>query len=391
MQSALPRVRFQSEYPVKKVVSPLIELPIEYQLVEKAGQGSFGEIYKIYNTLTRTLHACKVEFKDTRQQNQQSLLVKEYNTFQQLKGIPQVPQPYQLIQQQDYKLIIMPYYGSGNLEELRKKQIHEKFSETCIIRMAYCLISVIEAVHERKYVHRDIKPENFLVGSFGDHHTVYLIDFGLAKPFVDAQGIHIQQADNKGMVGTARYTSINSHLGAEQSRRDDLEAMCYVLLYLYNGQLPWQNFNCQTRQEKFLKILEAKQKFASGQLEINIPPILKKIYDHSKGLRFDEQPNYSKMKEICKEGFSKTRPYCFDWCVVDCKIKPFEDINDGQSELASEFSTVRKQLKGQTTDQISTNLKKILPCEQIKEEDEESISELPNVQKITKFYQNKKH
>lgn len=54
-----------------------------------------------------------------------------------------------------------------------------------------------------------------------------------------------------------------------------------------------------------MKILDAKQKFASGQLEINIPPILKKIYDHSKGLRFDEQPNYTKMKEICKEGFNK--------------------------------------------------------------------------------------
>jgi casein kinase I family protein HRR25 len=56
----------------------------------------------------------------------------------------------------------------GNLEELRKKQIGEKFSEHCIVRLAYCLISVIEACHERKYVHRDIKPENFLVGSYGD-------------------------------------------------------------------------------------------------------------------------------------------------------------------------------------------------------------------------------
>ncbi|CAD8192353.1 unnamed protein product [Paramecium pentaurelia] len=391
MQTTLPKVRLQSEYPVKKVVSPQIELPAEFILVEKAGQGSFGEIYKIYNTITKTLHACKVEFKDTRQQNQQSLLVKEYNTLMQLKGNQQIPQPYQLIQQQDYKLIIMPFYGSGNLEELRKKQLNEKFSETCIIRLAYCLITAIESVHERKFVHRDIKPENFLVGSNGDHHTVYLIDFGLAKPYLDQQGIHIPQADNKGMVGTARYTSINSHLGAEQSRRDDLEAMCYVLLYLYNGQLPWQNFSCQTRQEKFLKILEAKQKFAAGQLEINIPPILKQIYDHSKGLRFDEQPNYARMKELCKEGLNKSRPYCFDWCVQDCKFKPYDDMNDGFSELASEFSTFRKQQRGQTTDQISTNIKKTQPFKQIEEEDEESINEFPNVQKITKFYQNKKH
>lgn len=76
------------------------------------------------------------------------------------------------------------------------------------------MINVLEQVHERKYVHRDIKPENFLVGSLGDHHTVYLIDYGLAKQYI-VEGQHIPMAENKGMVGTARYTSINSHVGLE--------------------------------------------------------------------------------------------------------------------------------------------------------------------------------
>ncbi|CAD8186793.1 unnamed protein product [Paramecium pentaurelia] len=390
MQTTLPIIRLQSEYPFKKVISPEIELPAEFILVEKAGQGSFGEIYKIYNTITKTLHACKVEFKDTLQQNQQSLLVKEYNTLVQLKGIQYIPEPYQLVQQQEYKLIMMPYYGSGNLEELRKKQLHEKFSETCIIRLAYCIISAIESVQERKFIHRDIKPENFLVGSCGDHHNVYLIDFGLAKPYMDAQGMHIPKAENKGMVGTARYTSINSHLGSEQSRRDDLEAMCYVLMYLYNGQLPWQNLSCQTRQEKFLKILEAKQKLAIGQLEINIPTVLKQIYDHSKGLRFDEQPNYTKMKELCKEGFNKSRPYCFDWCTQDCKLKPYNDMNDGFKEYANEFWTSKQQQKGQITDQLWRSINKISTVQQMKEEDEQSLNEFPNIQTIKSFYKNKK-
>lgn len=94
-------------------------------------------------------------------------------------------------------------------------------------------------LHKEKYVHRDIKPENFVIGTDGNHHTVYLIDFGLSKKYVDEKGDHINFVENKGLVGTARYTSINSHLGSEQSRRDDLESLGYVLLYFVKGFLPW--------------------------------------------------------------------------------------------------------------------------------------------------------
>lgn len=71
-------------------------------------------------------------------------------------------------------------------------------------------------MHKKGYVHRDIKPENFVIGTEGNHHCVYLIDFGLSKQYLDeVNGKHIPMSENKGLVGTARYTSINSHKGLE--------------------------------------------------------------------------------------------------------------------------------------------------------------------------------
>lgn len=97
----------------------------------------------------------------------------------------------------------------------------------------------IETVHNHDYIHRDIKPDNFLVGLGRKESLVYVIDFGLSKKYRDSKTKqHIQYRDNRSLTGTARYASINSHMGIEQSRRDDLEGIIYVLLYFLNGSLP---------------------------------------------------------------------------------------------------------------------------------------------------------
>jgi serine/threonine protein kinase len=88
-------------------------------------------------------------------------------------------------------------------------------------------------------VHRDIKPENLMI-DVDDLKTIYMIDFGLAKRFVDFTNTHIKQVQKKGLVGTQRYASINSHDGLELGRRDDLISLAYVLIYFCKGRLPWQ-------------------------------------------------------------------------------------------------------------------------------------------------------
>jgi len=116
----------------------------------------------------------------------------------------------------------------------------------------------IEHIQSCDFLHRDIKPDNFLIGN-KKASLVYMIDFGLAKRFRNPKtGQHIPWKEGKNLTGTARYASLNTHLGYEQSRRDDLEGLAYVMLYFLKGKLPWQGLAARTKNEKYEKIKDCK-------------------------------------------------------------------------------------------------------------------------------------
>jgi len=120
------------------------------------------------------------------------------------------------------------------------------------------MLQRIKYIHEREFLHRDIKPDNFTIGIGENINTIYMIDYGLAKKFVNKQD-HIPYRDDKNLTGTARYASITTHLGIEQGRRDDLESLGYVLIYFLSGSLPWQqSFNIKNKFEKYNLVMEKK-------------------------------------------------------------------------------------------------------------------------------------
>jgi serine/threonine protein kinase len=157
-----------------------------------------------------------------------------------------------------------------SLEDLFNK-CSRKFSLKTTLMLADQMLQRVEYLHSKNYVHRDIKPDNFLIGIGKNSHILYLIDFGLAKKYRDHNHVHIPYKDNKHLTGTARYASVNNHLGIEQSRRDDLEGIGYVIIYFCKGSLPWQGLKAKTKLEKYNKICEKKTQIGVQGLCSGLP------------------------------------------------------------------------------------------------------------------------
>ena len=180
-------------------------------------------------------------------------------------------------------------------------------------------MSRIEFIHSRNYIHRDIKPDNFLIGLGKKKQQIYIIDFGLAKRFRDPKtGLHIPYLDGKSLTGTARYASINTHLGIEQSRRDDLESLGYVLIYFLRGELPWQGMKARTMREKYEKIMEKKIASPIETLCKGFPEELAMFINYTRDLKFDDRPDYGYLRRLLKTISDKEQfqlDFAFDWVI----------------------------------------------------------------------------
>lgn len=153
-------------------------------------------------------------------------------------------------------------------------------------------------------IYRDIKPDNFLLGKMGvpNDNTVYIVDFGMAKHFRDPRTKqHIPYREKKSLSGTARYMSINTHLGREQSRRDDMEALGNVFLYFLRGSLPWQGLKARDNREKYEKIGQKKQSMRPEELCAGFPPAFAQYVTYTRQLGFEDEPDYEQCKAWFKE------------------------------------------------------------------------------------------
>ncbi|KAK9231709.1 hypothetical protein WN943_021948 [Citrus x changshan-huyou] len=271
----------------------------KFRLGRKIGSGSFGEIYLGTNIQTNEEVAIKLlDFTAC------YLLLPSMAA-----GIPNLRW---FGVEGDYNVLVIDLLGPS-LEDLFNF-CSRKLSLKTVLMLADQMINRVEFVHSKSFLHRDIKPDNFLMGLGRRANQVYIIDFGLAKRYRDtATHQHIPYRENKNLTGTARYASMNTHLGIEQSRRDDLESLGYVLI------LPWQGLKAGTKKQKYEKISEKKVSTSIEALCRGYPTEFASYFHYCRSLRFDDKPDYAYLKRLFRDLFIREGfqfDYVFDWTIL---------------------------------------------------------------------------
>merc|ERR1711988_1470889 len=231
----------------------------------------------------------------------------------------------------DYNVMVMDLLGPS-LEDLFNF-CSRKFTLKTVLMIADQLLQRAEYLHFKSFIHRDIKPDNFLIGLGRKANLIHCIDFGLAKKYRDPKTHqHIPYRENKNLTGTARYASINTHLGIEQSRRDDMESLGYILMYFVTGTLPWQGLRAATKQQKYERISEKKMATPIEVLCKGAPVEFATYLNYCRSLRFEEKPDYSYLRQLFRNLFHKqgfTYDYVFDWNMLKFGgSRPESDGND---------------------------------------------------------------
>lgn len=283
-----------------------------YRVGRKLGAGAFGDIYSGVNMHTNVKVAIKME----RQNCASPQVLFEAGLYSEIGSVRGIPKVHWAGPQGDYTTMILDVLGPS-LDDLFH-YCKRRFSLKTLLMLSDQMFAVIEYLHQKCYIHRDIKPSNFLMGLNKDREQMYIIDFGLAKRYYDAEeDVHNPMKEGKGLVGTAKFASVNSHMGIELSRRDDLEAIGYVLVYFLRGSLPWQGLGVRnTKQQMHMEIMKKKLSTSVEDLCRVAPREFVTYFEYIRLLTFEEKPDYGYVRDLFKTVWTRYNfelDFAFDW------------------------------------------------------------------------------
>ena len=260
----------------------------KYKIINEIGKGSFGTIYKGENIRTREKVAIKVEIIE----HGTYLLKNESIIYRYLNNMAGIPSVKWFGKDDDNYYMVINLLGKS-LQNIKDKiccfTLHDA------LKIGIYLIKLIQTIHEKGLVHRDIKPDNFLFG-LEDTSKIYIIDFGFCKSYVGDDD-HIPMKQTSSLIGSRTYASINAHNFVEISRRDDLESLCYTLIYLVQGKLDWQITSLQNHEHPKLTNLRIRD-MKINMIESSEPSVFINSLKYIRTLEFTDKPDYAYLIEI---------------------------------------------------------------------------------------------
>ena len=265
------------------------------------------------------------------------------------EGIPKIISYGKII---GFKVIIEELLGESIylLWKNTTFDIKNKLNDLCLIAIQ-CL-DRLKYIHSKNTLHRDIKPFNFLFGKTNPK-LLYLIDFGISTKYRSSRtGKHIKFKFVRNAIGSLRYMSINSNSCYEQSRRDDLESLGYILIYLIKKTLPWisiENSNIN-KIEKYRKVRDLKMSTLPEELCSGLPKEFSDYIKYCRNLSFEQEPNYNYLRNLFLEVIKKNekivdiryiKPLQFSWLSQNNnRITKIDDNNKNQHSSISETENI---------------------------------------------------
>ena len=279
-----------------------------YKVSHRVGSGSYGECYLAVG------EGGEVCLKVEDLKYVKPRLALEYKILKSLQRHAssdyRFPKPHHLIECERHNILVQDLLGPS-LEDLFQR-CDKRFDEYTTLAISPLIIDAIEQVHYAGFIHRDIKPHNFLIGQGSNENNVFIVDFGLSKKYIEG-GAHLPFKLGRNLCGTARFVGLNIHRGYTASRRDDMEAIAYMLLYFLRGKLPWQGVSCSSKHSRNAAIHVLKETTLLKELCGGYSPCFQSFVAYTKQLGFTQGIDYDYCRQLFINEFEQRYGPKVDW------------------------------------------------------------------------------
>ncbi|CAD5210934.1 unnamed protein product [Bursaphelenchus okinawaensis] len=296
----------------------------------KLGEGACGVVYRVHDVENKKIKAAlKVEGSN----DDLGVLKKESSVIKQLQQRKHVVRLIHCGRRDTYSYVVMTLYGK-NLNQLKKEYELKNFTPGCVSKIAVQTMYAMKQVHEIGFVHRDVKPSNIVIGRQGiEKRMIFLIDFGMCRAYTiweDGVARHRRAREKALLRGTSRYCSPYVHMRQEQSRRDDMFSLIYVMVELAD-RLVWTG-------KKEPETGKIKNELPDEKLLENCPPEWTDILAHIRGLTYEDRPNYRLIYDKLIATMTRLKTTfsdLYDWEIIQNQAKSKETTREKSSTQSS--------------------------------------------------------